>query len=87
MPPRRLGEEETGSGQEGGEKKRRSCHSPEHKVEGGLLLDVVVGESATILELLAGEDQALLVGGDTGPLRSVLVVTVGKGYRTHPSLS
>ena len=56
-------------------------------MEGGLLLDVVVGESAAILELLAGEDQALLVGGDTGPLRSVLVVTVGKGYRTHPSLS
>ena len=28
------------------------------------LLDVVVRESAAILELLAGEDQALLVGGD-----------------------
>ena len=36
----------------------------EHQVEGGLLLDVVVGESAAILELLAGEDQALLVRGD-----------------------
>jgi hypothetical protein len=33
-------------------------------VEGGLLLDVVVAEGAAILELLAGEDQALLVGGD-----------------------
>jgi hypothetical protein len=31
------------------------------EVEGGLLLDVVVGEGAAILQLLAGEDQALLV--------------------------
>ena len=29
-----------------------------------LLLDVVVGEGAAVLELLAGEDQALLVGRD-----------------------
>ncbi len=36
----------------------------EHQVKGGLLLDVVVGEGAAILELLAGEDQALLIGGD-----------------------
>ena len=36
----------------------------EHQVESGLLLDVVVGESAAILELLAGEDQALLVWGN-----------------------
>lgn len=37
----------------------------EHEVEGGLLLDVVVREGAAVFELLAGEDQALLVGGDT----------------------
>jgi len=36
----------------------------EHKVEGGLLLDVVVRKSAAVLELLASEDQALLVRGD-----------------------
>ena len=30
-----------------------------------LLLDVVVGEGSAILELLAGKDEALLVGGDT----------------------
>ena len=36
----------------------------EHQVEGRLLLDVVVGERAAVLELLAGEDQALLVRGD-----------------------
>jgi len=33
----------------------------EDKVECRLLLDVIVGESATIFQLLAGEDQALLV--------------------------
>ena len=37
----------------------------EHEVKGGLLLDVVVREGAAILELLAGEDQALLVRGNT----------------------
>ena len=31
-------------------------------MEGGLLLDVVVRKSATVLELLSSEDQALLVG-------------------------
>ena len=36
----------------------------EHQVEGGLLLDVVVAEGTAVLELLAREDQALLVGGD-----------------------
>jgi hypothetical protein len=34
-------------------------------VEGGLLLDVIIRESATILKLLAGENQALLVRGNT----------------------
>ena len=36
----------------------------EHQVEGGLLLDVVVVEGATVFELLAGKDQALLVRGN-----------------------
>ena len=36
-----------------------------HKVEGGLLLDVVVGECASILKLLPGKDQPLLVGRNT----------------------
>ena len=38
----------------------------EDKVEGGLLLDVVVAEGAAILKLLASKDQALLVGRDPG---------------------
>merc|ERR1711998_580443 len=37
----------------------------EHEVESGFLLDVVVLQSAAILELLASEDKALLVGRDT----------------------
>ena len=32
-----------------------------HQVEGGLLLDVVVAQGAAVLQLLAREDQALLV--------------------------
>ena len=36
----------------------------QHQVQRALLLDVVVGQRAAVLELLAGEDQALLVRGD-----------------------
>ena len=36
----------------------------EHQVERGLLLDVVVRKGAAVLELLAREDQALLVRRD-----------------------
>ena len=36
----------------------------EHQVQGGLLLDVVISKGAAILELLAREDEALLVGRD-----------------------
>jgi len=35
------------------------------QVEGRLLLDVVVSEGATILELLTSEDEALLIRGNT----------------------
>ena len=37
---------------------------PEDQVEGALLLDVVVGEGSSVLQLLAGEDEPLLVRGD-----------------------
>merc|ERR1712226_1010000 len=33
-------------------------------MEGGLLLDVVVGEGSSIFKLLAGEDESLLIGRD-----------------------
>ncbi len=42
------------------------------EMEGRLLLDVVVGEGAAIFELLASEDQALLVGWD-----ALLVLDLG----------
>lgn len=48
----------------------------EDEMEGRLLLDVVVGESATVLKLLSGEDQTLLVGGD-----SFLVCVSGQSLR------
>ena len=34
----------------------------QHQVERGLLLDVVVGQRAAVLQLLAREDEPLLVG-------------------------
>lgn len=37
----------------------------EDKMEGGLLLDVVVRKGPAVLELLSGEDQSLLVRGNT----------------------
>merc|ERR1712223_2005600 len=36
---------------------------PQHKMEGGLLLDVVVRESSSIFQLLSSKDQPLLVWG------------------------
>ncbi len=44
----------------------------EHKVERGFLLDIVVGKGSAVLKLLSGEDQTLLVGGD-----SFLVLDLG----------
>uniref|UniRef100_A0A453NEQ9 Uncharacterized protein n=1 Tax=Aegilops tauschii subsp. strangulata TaxID=200361 RepID=A0A453NEQ9_AEGTS len=40
--------------------------------ESGLLLDVVVGKGAAVLQLLAGEDKALLVRGN-----ALLVLDLG----------
>merc|ERR1719222_268860 len=37
----------------------------QHKMEGGLLLDVVIGQSSTILQLFTSEDQSLLIWGNT----------------------
>ena len=42
-----------------------STAQAQHKVERRLLLDVVVRKRAAVLELLAGEDETLLVRGDT----------------------
>ena len=43
-----------------------------HEMKGGFLLDVVVGESTSILELFTGEDESLLVGRNT-----LLVLNLG----------
>nr|prf ORF [Drosophila melanogaster] len=43
-----------------------------NQVKGGLLLDVVIGQGASILKLLAGEDQTLLIWGD-----SLLILNLG----------
>lgn len=55
-----------------------------HEVKGRLLLDVVIRKSAAVLELLAGEDQALLVRRNTflvynGRLRLVPVAKSSAG--------
>merc|ERR1712151_287150 len=42
-----------------------STSESENQVKGGLLLDVVVRKSSTILELLTSEDKSLLVWWDT----------------------
>ncbi len=57
------------------------------EVQGGLLLDVVVGERAAVLELLAGEDQPLLVGRDALLvwLRGVLVMAHATGLACRKS--
>ncbi|KAG6515923.1 hypothetical protein ZIOFF_026369 [Zingiber officinale] len=49
---------------EGLHKDLHASPEPQYKVKGGLLLDVVVGEGAAVLQLLAGKDQPLLVRGD-----------------------
>ncbi len=51
-----------------GQEAERGFNDPaaqaQHEVQGGLLLDVVVGEGPSVLQLLTGEDETLLVGGD-----------------------
>jgi len=49
-----------------------SSSQSEHKMESALLLDVVIREGPAILQLLPGEDEPLLVGGD-----SLLVLDLG----------
>jgi hypothetical protein len=42
-----------------------STTETEHKMEGGLLLDVVVRKSAAVLKLLSSEDKTLLIRWDS----------------------
>ena len=43
----------------------RSTTKTKHKMESGLLLDVVISESAVVLQLFASKDETLLIRGDT----------------------
>jgi len=49
-----------------------SSSKSKDQVEGGLLLDVVIAEGSSVLKLLSGEDESLLIGGD-----SFLVLDLG----------
>ena len=59
---RRLNLERNGLPRQGLDEYLHSTTKTENKVEGGLLLNVIVRQGATVLELLAREDKALLVG-------------------------
>jgi hypothetical protein len=53
-----------------GQRLHEDLHSSsqsQDKVQSGLLLDVVIGESSAVFELLSGENESLLVGRDTFP--------------------
>merc|ERR1711913_1813 len=57
---------------EGLDEDLHTSSESEHKMEGRLLLDVVVRKSSSVLKLLASEDQSLLIWGN-----SLLVLDLG----------
>ncbi|KAM0834178.1 hypothetical protein ACQ4PT_063786 [Festuca glaucescens] len=61
---RRLDLKGDGLASEGLDEDLHTTAKAEHQVEGGLLLDVVVSEGTAVLELLASEDETLLVRRD-----------------------
>merc|ERR1711876_136945 len=61
-----------GLASQGLDKDLHASSQSEHKVKGGLLLDVVVREGPPILELLSSKDEPLLIWGD-----SLLVLDLG----------
>merc|ERR1712222_194108 len=69
---RRLDLESDRLAGEGLDENLHTTTEAEHQVEGALLLNVVVRKSAAVLELLAGEDETLLVGRN-----SLLVLDLG----------
>merc|ERR1719445_2437888 len=62
---RRLDLEGDGLPCEGLDEDLHTSPQSEDKMEGRLLLDVVVGEGSSVLELLSSKDQSLLIWGDT----------------------
>merc|ERR1719504_426866 len=69
---RRLDIEGDGLAGEGLHKDLHTATETENQVQSRLLLDVVVRKGAAILELLAGEDETLLIGGN-----ALLVLNLG----------
>ena len=61
---RRLDIEGDGLAREGLDEDLHTTTKAEHEVKRRFLLDVVVRQRAAVLELLAGKDQALLIGGN-----------------------
>merc|ERR1719434_18960 len=53
-----------GLASQGLDKNLHTSTKTEYQMQSGLLLDVVVGEGATILKLFASKDQPLLVWGN-----------------------
>ena len=49
---------------EGLDEDLHTTSESEDEMEGGFLLDVVVGEGSSVFELLTGEDKSLLIGWD-----------------------
>jgi hypothetical protein len=52
-------------------------------VQGGLLLDIVIRQSATILELLSGENQTLLIWGNAFLILNLGLNIVDRVRRLH----
>ncbi len=61
---RRLNVEGDSLASKGLDKDLHATSESENKMEGALLLDVVILESSAVFELLASEDESLLVWGD-----------------------
>merc|ERR1712039_666265 len=59
-----LNIEGDGLARQGLHKDLHAAPQTQHKVQGGLLLDVVVRQGPPVLQLLARKDQALLIRGD-----------------------
>jgi hypothetical protein len=62
---RRFNFESDGLASEGLDEDLHTTTQAQNQVESGLLLDVVVGKSTAVLELLSGEDETLLIWGNT----------------------
>ena len=62
---RRLHFKSDGLAGEGLDENLHTASQPQDEMQSRLLLNVVVGQSAAVLELLTGEDESLLVGRNT----------------------